>query len=238
MRDPGGLLLGLAVLLAVVVGGLRMARAAVLRGGGDRRSIALDTDVGLERRAWARERGWQYVPGPVAVATDGLEPPGTLPPVQATHVVVGAFEGRRTVIATRSGERVPQGGGRTIDWRTPSVRLELRSDGVSRPHPTVLLLHGAQDTTGALPALVRRRELATVRAPQGLPWLVATPAGVSADVLAVLDGVFRSDVPRGVAVLVDGDGVAVAVPGSGARSQVTGLIRLAQRVAEAVERLD
>lgn len=232
MVDPSLLLLAVAVLLAVVVGGLRMARAAVLRGG-DRRSVALDTDVGVDRRSWALERGWQYAPGPSPMPPDGLEPPGFLAPVEATHVLLGTHDGRTLLISTRSGEYLSPVGGDRVDWRSQAVRLAHR-----RAAPPLLLVHGGQNATGPFPGLLRRRpDLALVRSPLGLPWLLATPPGQEEAVTTALAHVLHADVPGGVVVQADGESVVVAFPGEGTRAQVVRLLRLAEDVALALERV-
>lgn len=232
MVDLSLLLLAVTVLLAVVVGGLRMVRAAVLRGG-DRRSVALDTDVGVDRRSWALERGWQYVSGPTPVPADGLEPPGFLAPVEATHVLLGAHDGRALVVSTRSGEYLGPATGERIDWRSQTVRLAHR-----RPALPLLLVLGGQDSSGPLPGLLRRRpDLTLVRSPLGLPWLLAAPSGREDAVTTALAHVLHADVPGGVVVQADGDSVVVAFPGQGTRAQVVRLLRLAEDVALALERV-
>ena len=49
--------------------------------------------------------------------------------------------------------------------------------------------------------------------------------------------VLHADVPGGVVVQADGESVLVAYPGQGTRAQVVRLLRLAQDVAVALERV-
>lgn len=238
MVDPTLLALGLAVAAAVVVGGLRMLRARIVRAD-DRRRVAYHAEVGPERQAWARERGWQYVTGPAPVAFDGLEPPGSRAPVEVTHALLGAAGGRPVAVMTRSGEYFSSGSSSWLEWRSQVVELGLRSSGGGGAGvPPVLLMLNGQHYAGVMPGLVRERaDMALVRGPLGLPWLLAAPRGYEGAVTTALTGVLHADVPDGVVVAVDGAKVVVAAPGIGSRAEMVRLLDVAEQVAQALEAL-
>ena len=108
----------------------------------------------------------------------------------------------------------------------------MRGEGA----PPVLLMLNGQHYAGQMPGLVRERaDMAVVRSPLGLPWLLATPRGREDAVTTALAAVLHSDAPDGVVVAADGAKVVVAVPGSGSRTEMVALVVLAEQVAQALE---